>query len=1307
MEIRSQLLFGIKFSSTLEKKINYIPSLTVVEKEQCNSNETKQTTNKSNNMPNLHEEKLKSVIKYDAKAEKTAFREWFLKQFEADASNSCTVEEFAVYFLNTLRQCTEVHLKPSCMETPKCQTPVIAQKTKNVRENISLPSRSKLGVSEQNASTPNGKNHFENDISTHSTPRQSKSVDVSCSSSQRTASTPVRRNVSNNNSRRQSTTPNSGNKNTSASAHSLCLGDFMVKNTSKQNRSQKKKTVRTPTSNQQNVQQTQTAKPKKRLQPICLSKEVESSNNSSIFGGESSFSSENNILKISNTELEDKEQCAVLAARKSLKLNADEIAKELNNVSVLSVSVISDVVTAPVTPNKITLKEDDLNLKNLEKNVTLKRLAEVYTLIIDLNLTTNILNELSFLLNLLNAPYPSSTPDEIAENLKQLHFNDENASDGLECLEDLSHAVFFAILCLTFEKESLALLDTKSLSVVLIGERFSYLPDDIKTYLVEIHQHKQQLVAENPFCSTFFRFDAKPYSNVYFQQDQDSRENFTSSQEFANFRVQRDLFCKCLKIWDSNHLNPAWKFSEEVTPKIRQIFEHSENCINMAHLAKLFVSQLLLTASNSTSPEEIGLEVDMQKFSKLTQRLIAPSQFSVDYQFPRSEAFFRDFILEARSLAFAEQLKMELYTELISQNDSSFDHINIGKAENDADEQDLSIADDMNGENIVVKPEVLNSMLILAKFLGFTTALPYNINSTNFMPPSVEKDQIKLRSLMQSTIDISVILEQGIQQNKLLITIPWLVQYFAMLDNVTLHLDHYMKALKLMFALYSYLGIENTKPFNKASLFIIKLCLGWLFESKQFIAEQYYDFRRIFYSSSSKVATNELLFVRNKLNRHVNMNNTPEDNTLNAYLESILPIACPFLAEFRVSIMPANYAQTKNASRTGRYRHITTRIAELPSTAQVKENSDIQSATQNKPNKIQSTLIQAFLQSQNSSTRNLINFCIERCYKCVVKDGQLKILLPAKSNADNLVNQITSSEYRLVYNTIRTVYNDAYLQAKTNWDDSVDDMLAKRIRNALESLLPEETATVLKRTYFMTIKQETKQKVSQWFYANIICENFFCANLQEMANKVCSANKNKVQLGSSQLIITKGSPSISDLIDELQYWLYCTSIKVDRFKGPEPLIGMLRRMTEIFANTLPSLLYNLLSAGIIQLLQHIIAQHCLHLTDELLEAACNVWLHPNMKSALENSSSAASICIYDALVTLAFIESLGTRTESFNKLGHLFVTMIKKDIISLNYANDLFVSLFKYELHPQAMSEVSNMLRTIAKETATVPQHKT
>ncbi|XP_065361548.1 protein disks lost [Calliphora vicina] len=1252
------------------------------------------------------EEKLKSIIKYKLDSKNLEFRQWFLKQFEVDATNLCTIEEFAVYFLNSLRQYTEVHLKTSGTETPKCQTPVRAIKANICKEESATPRRLLLDLSQPDTSTPNEnlslktdhlKHNSYSEFESHSTPRLSTSVDRLGYSQNNSTSTPVRRNVSKN-TRRLTTTPGSANK---SATSSLCLGDFLVMNTSTSSRSQKKKT--TPTANQQTAQKATTEKPKKRLQPISLGKKAEPSNNSSIFAGESSFSNENNILKITNSELVDKDQCAILAARKSLVLNASEITKELKNVSIPLMPTNADTMATSNTTKETLTEEMTLDLKKMGKNLSIKRLAEIYALIIDLNLCTNILNELTFLLNLLNATNANNPITEVCTNMEQLQLHDINTNEedeGLACLEHLPNAVYFALLCLAHEKRALGSLDAKSLGVVLISERFSYLDDDVKSYLLEVYQRKQQLVAEKPFCDTSLCFDVKPCNNVYFQQEQDSRENFTSHQEFANFRAQRDLFYKCLKHWESHHLNPMWKFSSEVTPKIKEIFQFSENCINMAHLAKLFVSQLLLSASNASSPEEIGLDVDLQKFSKLTQRLIAPSQFSVDYQFPRTEAFFRDFILEARSLAFVEQLKIELYTELTTQNDSSLDQIDISKADNDADEQNVSLIDCTASDNVVVRPDILNSMLILAKFLGYTISLPYNLSSCNTMPAQVEKNQVRLRSLMQPTFDLCVILEQAIEQGKLLIAIPWLVQYFGMLDNVTLQLENYMKTLKLMYALYTYLGLENPKPFNSTSLFIIKLCLGWLFESKQFIAEQYYNYRATLKCLNSQESTNELEFIKCKLRYNIESENL----TLNSYLESLLPIACPFLAEFRVSIMPAKYAQTKNASRTGRYRHITTRIAELPRTADVKEDGNTLNTDQNKSTQVQTSLIQAFLHSQNASTRQIIKFCTERCYKSVVKDGQIKILLPSKTNADNLVNELISCNYHFVYNSIKTIYNDAYVQVEKEWNESIPKMLNKRINNALESLLPEETASVLKRTYFMIIEREAKHKISQWFCANIVRENFFCGNLQEMANKICSANKNKVQLGSTQLTIIKDTPSVSDLIDELQYWLHCTSIRVERFNDSKPLVKLLTNLIKAFENELPSFLYHLLGAGIIQLLQHIIAKHFTQLSDQLIEAACQVWLHPNMQKALDSFSS-SDICIYDALVTVAFIESLGTKTNCFNQLGHLVVIMIRKHVITVNYANNLFVSIFKHEWQPFVLSEISNMLKTIAKETSGVSKN--
>ncbi|XP_019890187.1 protein disks lost [Musca domestica] len=1300
------------------------------------------------------EEKLQTLIDYnhnnDGKDKNHfQFRCWFMKQFEethqAD-DDACSLEDFTVYFLNSLRQHTEAHLKATGgvggSDTPKCQTPVKTAKP-NLTQDDSLAARFLTSYQDNNTSTPNKSIRNELSQTSHadwtsnSMPRLSTSVDRSNASHKNLTSTPVKRNVSGNNSRRLSTTPGSTNKSASTS---ICLGDFLVVNTSTgHNRSNKKKNTSAT-----NVTQggggggvggaaAAAEKPKKRVQPISISKKVDkSANNSSVFAGESSFSNENNILKISHTEVEDKEQCAILAARKILKSNASEITKELVGTSPApapgnALASSGLVVASTPTKSKNLLAMDDMSLdfEDLAENKLLHRLADIYVILIDNHLTTNFLNDLSFLLNLLNA-MPSVSPDIVADAFKKLELQETetNPSKILQCLENLRYAIYFALLSLCQLKERLVQLDSKTLKVVLTNERFSYFPEATRSYLLDIYQRKQQIIAENPMHDASFCLDTKTtgQNNVYFQHEQDSRHNFTSQQEFANFRPQRDLFCKCLKLWEANHLNPNWKFAVEIKPIIREIFQQSENCVNMAHFAKLFVSQLLLSASSAATPEEIGLEVDLQKFSKLTQRLIAPSQFSVDYQFPRAQAFFRDFILNSRSLAFVEQLKMELYSELLSLNDSTFDHISITKADNEPDNNDNSLIADMGQhEQVAVRPDVLNSMLILAKFLGFTICMPFvsQANGSNVViPPAMEKKQLRLRSLIQPGFDLHTVLQEGIEQGKLLITIPWMVQYLCMLDSITIQLEIYIKTLKLMFALYWYLGGSNVgkTSLNPTSCFMIASCLGWLFDSQQYLIEQYYQFR------SDLNENKEILdYLKAKLEsgqedgQHQQICPSSAELNLNPLLESLLPVACPFLGEFRVSIMPAKYAQTKYASRTGRYRHITTRLAELSPAAKEGNKSSLGSPLDTSKT-TQKNLMQAFRQVQNSSTRQMLGFCAERAYKCVVKDGQLKILLPAKSNADSEVNEICSCDYPVVLNKITKIYATARRDAIAQWNEAIPKMLDKRIKNSLDSLLPEETPNILKKTYFMLIKNDAEKKISQWFYGNILRDNYFCVELQSMANKLCSVNKTKQP---SELKIVKEVPRVSELIDNLQYWLHCTSLRIELFKDSKPIVDLMHNIVQSFENVLPTILYRLMATNIIQLLQHIITANCGHLTTELIEASCQVLIHPNMRKALETSSqnspkntdeeqqqlssaTPAPNNAYDGLVTIAFLQTLALRSECYTAFGTLLIAMIRRHVISLSYTNSLFVNIFKYDWHPQQLNEISNMLRNIAQNTKDV-----
>lgn len=51
------------------------------------------------------------------------------------------------------------------------------------------------------------------------------------------------------------------------------------------------------------------------------------------------------------------------------------------------------------------------------------------------------------------------------------------------------------------------------------------------------------------------------------------------------------------RIWESKHLNPTWDFEAELGRKVRSLLGLMDHPINMAHMAKLFTSQLILSCN--------------------------------------------------------------------------------------------------------------------------------------------------------------------------------------------------------------------------------------------------------------------------------------------------------------------------------------------------------------------------------------------------------------------------------------------------------------------------------------------------------------------------------------------------------------------------------------------------------------------------------------------------------------------------------------------------------------------------------------
>lgn len=302
-----------------------------------------------------------------------------------------------------------------------------------------------------------------------------------------------------------------------------------------------------------------------------------------------------------------------------------------------------------------------------------------------------------------------------------------------------------------------------------------------------------------------------------------------------------------------------------------------------------------------------------------------------------------------------------------------------------------------------------------------------------------------------------------------------------MLDYITLRLNYFVDIFHMLYDVYNRAtDIDSNDKENRmrpTSLFIIKTCLGWLFEQSN-IPDEYHKYRQTLamakkddemavvqvlvpksvadYFSNKKFAITShqinscfdvmqctLVTVErssSQFNQSINCGQSTEKKilaTLDPMMENILNAACPFLRDFRVSIMPAKYSKT--VSRSGKYRHITTKKAN--ETKASKDSHD------------QTKLAEAFLQSQSLSVRRTIEFVIERTISAVIKDFQIEILVPMKRTVNEGLTSIIETDKRKVANEMYERFTNAQHQLNMKWDECIPQMTRDRVKvNSLSEL---------------------------------------------------------------------------------------------------------------------------------------------------------------------------------------------------------------------------------------------------------------
>lgn len=338
------------------------------------------------------------------------------------------------------------------------------------------------------------------------------------------------------------------------SQHSICLGDYIVTNTRNSKKLNNSSTSSEKSFNNSDPQHRNTTiteiKPKRRVVPTTIT-----SNRNEFIS--SPFKSDNNLINFGTDEKEISQNN--FSERNFLRTQKHTITKDFQDEqtpnSMIMHRTIKDNIISSASKKKSFISNESLlvDLTKITNKSILTRLIRIHSLILDLNLITNILTEISYLLNLLNAE--SESIDLINQNYDQekeiidpylINKFDSSISNFENILKNLNNCIFFALGVLNTQRHILALLDTTTLKVLIDNERLGQLDTNFKLFLQSIQSHKMKLETMKISENNSFKLNNK-INNVFYQEENDTKENFPGENEFAGFKKQRDMFYMILR----------------------------------------------------------------------------------------------------------------------------------------------------------------------------------------------------------------------------------------------------------------------------------------------------------------------------------------------------------------------------------------------------------------------------------------------------------------------------------------------------------------------------------------------------------------------------------------------------------------------------------------------------------------------------------------------------------------------------------------------------------------------------------------
>lgn len=488
--------------------------------------------------------------------------------------------------------------------------------------------------------------------------------------------------------------------------------------------------------------------------------------------------------------------------REQLKAFQKQCSSEQNNV--VPELVISKAEN--ISPQKLFVDESDSpNPCKVTYSDKLDFLAKVYGSCINSNCVPNLATEFYFICQLLTLKVPQlSTEDAESTKITRLFFSKHNC-------------VYFAVTVLELCPVLLYLLKTTGLRLLLDMIHVSLFSPRLAELL-------QKIITERTKTNSSMNLQCgESVEESSYQEEIDSRDNFTSGKLFSAYRKQRDLFKKLYRDWESHHHQQDWLYSSNFRNDV-----HNLSVENSFHLSGLFVRELeahCMLEGFDEDMEELLSQFEGAKLQKLQKRMksslnrVEDPNTSIIFQ--DSEGFFRDFLTFNNSVSFHQHLLDKFYNKLLEFNDFKYD---ITSSE---------VPDSVEKEKFFQRVKALR---LYAKFLGFLYFLPY---STEEMPPiNMALELKKTRSLQKPLVNLHDFIDESVTNRSLILVIPWVVEYLCNMDKLAPTLPYFENILQRLSYIYRELvPLIN----NQTSGLLLKLCLGRLFESSVVLKKIFFN----------------------------------------------------------------------------------------------------------------------------------------------------------------------------------------------------------------------------------------------------------------------------------------------------------------------------------------------------------------------------------------------------------------------------------------------------------------------------------